>query len=192
MGVYETPEYWYTTAIVRALAENHTSRNIYPVLEDSMSSVSSYRAKGSKGPFPNKLRKGGRTDIALWRYKASVEDWEPVSLIEVKRGWGWGGETFEKDIDRLLTSLDKLGKRTKAGSLDNAFFVVVSDDWDVTENGSKSRQDMITKFDKNFEAIWDKIETIVDEKYNFNGYIEYSEYNREHKTMGAAMVFKFN
>ena len=76
MGVYETPEYWYTTGITRALAKNYTSKNIYPVLEDSMTGITSHRHEGQKGRFPNKLRKSGRTDIALWRYNYSEDDWD--------------------------------------------------------------------------------------------------------------------
>ena len=161
MGVYETPEYWYTASIARALAKTHKSKNIYPVLEDSMSSVSSYRTKGGKGRFPNTLRKGGRTDIALWRYKASQEDWEPISVIEVKRGWGWGGNEFKKDVERILAALDKLGKKNGSGSLENGFFVIVSDDWMTSKGEQKSRSEMIAKFEKDFKAIEEKIKAIV-------------------------------
>ena len=186
MGVYETPEYWYTTGITRALAKNYTSKNIYPVLEDSMTGITSHRYEGQKGRFPNKLRKSGRTDIALWRYNYTEDDWEPISVIEVKRGWGWGGDPFKKDIERIISSIDKLGKRNKAGSLDGGFFIVVSDYWE------KTRKEMIEKFEKDFDNIWDKIDDIIDDDHHkFNGYMEYSEYNKENETMGAVMVFKF-
>ena len=50
---------------------------------------------------------------------------------------------------------------------------------------------MIKKFENDFDNIWNKIDEIIDDHHKFNGYMEYSEYNKENQTMGTAMVFKF-
>ena len=185
MGVFDTPEYWYTTAITRGIAETHTSKNIYPVLEDSVESIRTHSGS-NPGRLPNNLRKNGRADIALWKYgrKDGVIDWIPLGFIEVKRGRGWGNK-FQEDVDRITSSLERSGKKHGHGTLSGGFFVVVSDYW------AESEKEIYTKFEKDFDAIWDKIENAVGDDHVFNGYWEHSEcYGDDEKTMGAVMVFK--
>lgn len=180
MGVFDTPEYWYTTAITRQIAKTHTSRNIYPVLEDSVESVRKHSGS-SPGRLPDSLRRTGRTDIALWKYGRS--DWIPLSFIEVKRGRKWNAR-FKDDIGRIIASLDRSGIKSGSGTLEEGFFVVVSDYW------GKSKAEIYEKFESDFDAIWDKIADTLDDARVFNGYWEHSKYYKDEKTMGAVMVFK--
>jgi len=184
MGVNETPEYWYTTAITLAIARTYSGKNIYPVLEDSVESIKSSSGSKARGPVPANLRANGRTDVALWKY--GRKDWIPISFIEVKRGNGWGGKPFENDVLRILSALDKLGSKND-GAIEGGFFVVVSDHWGSSDKENRSY--MIEKFKKEIGDIKAEIGELTD-KNRFNGYQEFSEYNREHKTMGSAIVFK--
>ena len=181
MGVAETPEYWYTTAITRAIAKEYAGKNVYPVLEDSLKSIKSLSGSKTKGPTPNALRLNGRTDIALWKY--GRKDWRPVSFIEVKKGRKWQ-DTFEKDIKRIVAALDKLGSSSN-GSVEGGFFAIVTDIW-----GEKGRSEMIKEFNDSFENLSVEIKARIPKGHAMKGYKSYTEYNQENKVMGAAMVFK--
>ena len=115
-----TPEYWYTTNIAQSL--NQTMKNRFVVLENSVTEIHEYAQRGKARLATSELRAAGRADISLW-----TKNWKPRAIIEVKKGWHWDETRFAPDIQRLLESLRDLGRKSGVGTLNHAYFVLLTD-----------------------------------------------------------------
>ena len=124
--LYFTPEYWYTTQVAISLKKKIPELCFF--IENSIAEVRQYAAKGSGRP--SKRLGTGRTDISVWKYWKTKEDYTPKCIIEVKRAWAWNSQTMLPDIDRLCASITETNE-----TITNAYFLVLSDE---EERASKS------------------------------------------------------
>ncbi|MEP6343852.1 MAG: hypothetical protein ABJ275_11115 [Maricaulaceae bacterium] len=175
--LYNTPEYWYTTHIAIALKKKLPEFSFF--IENSIAEVRQYATKGAGRP--SKRLGTGRTDISVWKYWKSKDDYTPKCIIEVKRAWAWNSQTMTPDIDRLCASIMETDK-----SISKAYFVVLSDEEDrVTKSTRSSLNERCTTIHSNIDEYINskKMPIRVDSE------LKLSKYYEEDESMFAAMLF---
>ena len=175
--LYVTPEYWYTTQIAIKLKKKLPEFCFF--VENSIAEVREYAPKG--GGRPSKRLSTGRTDISVWKYWKTKEDYTPKCIIEIKRGWAWNSQTMSPDIDRLCASIRETNK-----TITRAYFVVLSDEEDrVSKSAEVSLNERCVTIHSNIERHikGKKLPIRVDKK------LKLSKYYEEDESMFAAMLF---
>ena len=182
-SVRYTPEYWFTANIFRGIRKN---THYIPILENSVAELREFSAEVQSGKVPHNLRLDGKTDIGIW-----TKSWDPVGIVEVKRGWTWDGRKFNPDLERITSALKNFGKKgNKSGSLRSGFFVIVSDKW------ASSRSECTDYFDLNYSSflsnIRDTLNSHTGGPYKLLGDYEFTRYDKKFKKMGSIFVFKIS
>lgn len=182
-GVFYTPEYWYTVSMFGGIKSD---TKYFPLLENTIEELREYSGKIRRGKVPDNLRRGGKTDIGIWTKK-----WDPIAMVEVKRGWSWDNKRFKPDIERITSALQNLGgKKRKSKALKWGFFVVVSDRWD------KGREECIQYFEDNFANFNERTQSILDNQkvgaFKLSSDYACTRYDTENKRMSAVYVFRIS
>ncbi len=179
--VNQTPEYWYTSMIAKALNEKLDDRNI--IMENSVAEIRYNANKRTKGAATKSYRTKGRADISLWTKK-----WKPRTVIEVKKGWSWDKTRFGPDIGRILASLKETGRASKVGTIENGYFVVITD---ARDSANETAEDQIKRFKVQAKCKIEEFCKKTGSNFKIKGYFKLGKIVVEVESRMAVLVFKF-
>ncbi|MDB2438874.1 hypothetical protein N9W89_09175 [Hellea sp.] len=188
--VKQTPEYWYTTSIAKTLHRhykkyyNKLEKSAYVLLENSVSDIRSHSNTTKRGRPHHDLRSAGRADISIW-IEEPDQWWYPVSVIEVKTR-GESVSTFKADVNRIKRLLREAGKKSGLGTVENGYYVVITDIGNVSDKRSAK-----TKLKARHNKLHAKIQQHVGKGITVGSNFKLCGYKKDETSRAAIFVFKF-
>jgi len=186
--IYNTPEYLYTTKIAEGVSKAFGPKYA-TFLEWPLSDFRKDANTGKKGRPKKEYSKGGKTDIALYRFFKTKSDWRAEAVIEVKLGWSWNNETIGKDVKRIAASLNETGKKHGSGTVSSGYLVFMTDDWGDNAKAAKA------KIEKRRDNILSRIEDYLSDNkiagLSCTPTLKFSKFYEECDSIAACIVYEF-